>query len=158
MMRKANIYMTVLLSLCTHALLAQSIERQVIGSTGATLSNGSTTMSFTIGEVATTSLNDGTYTFNQGFQQGEPSGTLHIKTENRLNVTLYPNPTKNAFYINGLLKKGTLNIYDVAGKKVLQKQNINDNQAINISELSAGVYLIHIKTDDGSNIKRLVVE
>ncbi len=51
---------------------AQSIERQVIGATGSTLTDGSTmTMSFTVGEVITTSLTDGTLIFNQGFQQGE---------------------------------------------------------------------------------------
>lgn len=70
MMSKANIYMAVLLSLCTHALLAQSIERQVIGNTGTTLSNGSTTMSFTIGEIAITSIDDGAVFFSQGFHHG----------------------------------------------------------------------------------------
>lgn len=70
MMRKANIYMTLLLSLCTHALLAQSIERQVLGSTGATLSNASTTMSFTVGEITITSIDNGSVFFSQGFHQG----------------------------------------------------------------------------------------
>jgi hypothetical protein len=52
-------------------MFAQSIERQAIGAAGANYSNATTTMSFTLGEVITTSLTNGTIIFNQGFQQGE---------------------------------------------------------------------------------------
>ena len=49
---------------------AQSIERQVIGSTGTTFSNANTTMEFTVGETATTTVSNGNITLYQGFQQG----------------------------------------------------------------------------------------
>ncbi|RZN83018.1 MAG: hemagglutinin protein [Winogradskyella sp.] len=48
----------------------QSIERQVIASTGNTLSNSSVIMDFTLGEVAITTVTDGTTTLSQGFHQG----------------------------------------------------------------------------------------
>ena len=51
---------------------SQSIERQVVGSAGMTLSDGSTaSMDFTIGEFVVTTITDGTSILSQGFHQGE---------------------------------------------------------------------------------------
>ncbi|WP_299886064.1 hemagglutinin protein [uncultured Lacinutrix sp.] len=47
----------------------QSIERQVIGSSGSTLSNGSVSIDFTVGELVVTTISDGTTTLTQGFHQ-----------------------------------------------------------------------------------------
>ncbi|WP_299434423.1 hemagglutinin protein [uncultured Aquimarina sp.] len=49
---------------------AQSIERQVIGSAGTTVNNGSVTMDFTIGDLAVTVITDGSTKISQGFHQG----------------------------------------------------------------------------------------
>jgi len=52
-------------------LQAQSIERQVIGSSGNTLSNASASINFTVGELVVTTITDGsTVTLTQGFHQG----------------------------------------------------------------------------------------
>ncbi|MDY8137944.1 hypothetical protein [Aquimarina sp. 2201CG5-10] len=56
---------------------AQSIERQVIGTAGTTVSNGTISMDFTVGELTITTITDGTTTLSQGFQQG--SVQLNIK-------------------------------------------------------------------------------
>ena len=55
---------------CACMMNAQSIERQVVASGGNTISNGTVTLDFTIGELATTTITDGTTTLTQGFQQG----------------------------------------------------------------------------------------
>lgn len=57
---------------------AQSIERQVIGSAGNTLSNGTVTVDFTVGELAVSTITDGTTTLSQGFQQPEVSLSIII--------------------------------------------------------------------------------
>ena len=49
----------------------QSIERQVIGSAGETLTNGSVQLDFTVGELVVSTITDGTTTLTQGFHQGE---------------------------------------------------------------------------------------
>ncbi|WP_452599660.1 hemagglutinin protein [Pontimicrobium sp. MEBiC01747] len=49
---------------------AQSIERQVIGSAGTTLTNGTVSLDFTVGELAVSTITDGTTTLTQGFHQG----------------------------------------------------------------------------------------
>jgi hypothetical protein len=53
----------------TFIMNAQSIERQVIGSAGTTLSNGTISIDFTVGELAVTTITDGTTTLTQGFHQ-----------------------------------------------------------------------------------------
>ncbi|MDH7447655.1 hemagglutinin protein [Aquimarina sp. 2201CG14-23] len=49
---------------------SQSIERQVIGSAGTTLSNATVTLDFTIGEPVITTITNGTAIVSQGFHQG----------------------------------------------------------------------------------------
>lgn len=63
--------------LCFCFSQAQSIERHVIGTSGSTLSNGTVSLDFTVGEVAVTTITNGTTTLNQGFHQ--PNIVLGIK-------------------------------------------------------------------------------
>ncbi|MDY8134880.1 hemagglutinin protein [Aquimarina sp. 2201CG5-10] len=59
-----------LIGVCTFlGTQAQSIERQVISSGGNTITNGGVTLDYTIGELAVTTITDGTTTLTQGFQQ-----------------------------------------------------------------------------------------
>ncbi|WP_203258289.1 hemagglutinin protein [Hyunsoonleella ulvae] len=60
---------TLLLILSTSTVIAQSVERQINGSAGSTLSNGTNTVEFTVGELAVTTLGSGTVTASQGFHQ-----------------------------------------------------------------------------------------
>ncbi len=68
-MKKTTLLFGMLLAFATTQ--AQSIERQVIGSAGSTITNGSTTLEFTVGEVAVTTITNGTTTLTQGFHQGD---------------------------------------------------------------------------------------
>ena len=67
-MRKINILKLMFLLYCMQ-VSSQSIERQIIGSAGTTLSYSNLTLDFTVGEVAITTITDGTRTINQGFHQ-----------------------------------------------------------------------------------------
>ena len=65
-----RIFTLILIMIGVVTMQGQSIEREVIGSTGATLSNGTVTMDFTIGDLAVTTITDGATTISQGFHQG----------------------------------------------------------------------------------------
>jgi hypothetical protein len=67
---KKTYKLIVAFMLCTFFINAQSIERQVVSSGGNTISDGTVTLDFTIGELAVTTITDGTTTLTQGFQQG----------------------------------------------------------------------------------------
>jgi hypothetical protein len=69
------------------------------------------------------------------------------------NIKIYPNPTSNVIYIEGLTpeEKSVVTIYDVQGKLILSKE-ILDNTTIDISHLNQGVYMIRI----GNVVQRIV--
>lgn len=70
-MKKINILIALIL-LLTLSSNAQSITRYVIGSSGGTLTDGSSiSVDFTIGEIAVTTISNGQNTLSNGFHQGE---------------------------------------------------------------------------------------
>lgn len=62
-----------------------------------------------------------------------------VEENNLQEISLHPNPAQNQITIN--CKAGeTIFISDIAGKMVLQKQLIQDNETINIEHLANGMY------------------
>ncbi len=62
-------FLFIILLLITSSLSSQTIERTVIGSSGATLSNVSGSINFTVGELAVATYSNETAIVNQGFHQ-----------------------------------------------------------------------------------------
>jgi hypothetical protein len=92
------------------------------------------------------------------FEQIESIGTLSAID----NIKIYPNPAKNELKIeNGECKTGDkIEIYDLLGK--LQQSSIVNRQSsiqtIDISTLSAGMYLLRLYTSEGMITKKFVKE
>lgn len=72
-------------------------------------------------------------------------------------ISIYPNPAANTFYINGLLQTTSVSIYDISGKMMLT-QAATSNQAIAIDTLASGIYMVSIKNNNGTVVKKLVIE
>ncbi|MCU4164007.1 T9SS type A sorting domain-containing protein [Carboxylicivirga caseinilyticus] len=70
---------------------------------------------------------------------------------------IYPNPCSGSFCIEGA---STFNceIYNMAGNKVVTFLNNRAYSPFNIENLPSGSYLVKIITDEGSLIKKLIVE
>lgn len=77
----------------------------------------------------------------------------------KANFNFYPNPTDGIFTVNsGFENSGSLEIYDVLGKQVLNTFKINKGaNQIDASELSKGIYMIKFKIGDGYHSERLVI-
>ncbi len=83
-----------------------------------------------------------------------------------LNVEVYPNPIKSGNNINihtQLPKEGKVNvtIYSIDGNVVFKKSDVINSGAtlsINSSNLSAGVYLIKIASDDTSKTEKIIIK
>ena len=58
-----------------------------------------------------------------------------------MNVSMYPNPTHNNFFISGSKTPIAISIYNVLGKEVLSIKNTNN---INVKALPSGVYMIRL--------------
>jgi len=73
------------------------------------------------------------------------SGTLSTTTFNTNNMTLYPNPAKNVITLNGITQPETIEIYNIAGQKILQTEVNANNNNITISKFTNGLYFLKIK-------------
>ena len=84
-----------------------------------------------------------------------------FNTDNQ--VTVYPNPAKNNLYIN----KGTLDaknyavkIVDINGKIVSEKEFNNSQltEQLSVSQLSSGIYMCVISTENKQIFKKLIIQ
>jgi hypothetical protein len=81
------------------------------------------------------------------------SGNLSVG-ENLLDaVSVYPNPANDVLYIRGLENTTEVSIYNAIGVMV-KVVNVSDTESINISELSAGLYIAKF----GDNVVRFTKE
>jgi photosystem II stability/assembly factor-like uncharacterized protein len=78
------------------------------------------------------------------------------------NVILYPNPASEILSVDATSLKGpvTINVYDIAGKEVplIQGSSYSAKRfALNISNLTAGMYFVKITSDDGVSVQKVLV-
>jgi CubicO group peptidase (beta-lactamase class C family) len=69
-----------------------------------------------------------------------------INTNNK-NLLIYPNPVKNEFTINTSENLLQIEIFDIRGNLVNNHFTINNDNRINVSELSEGIYFAKITTE-----------
>lgn len=79
---------------------------------------------------------------------------------NSNDFTMFPNPAKSRISINieTLIGKGNINITDLYGKTVKSQVLSIGTNAIDISNLSKGFYLVSVLTKEGTQSKKLIVE
>ena len=75
----------------------------------------------------------------------QATGILSFSTQTEQQYSLYPNPAKNHFSVNGALdSETTIQIFGTNGKLVKQMSQVNEFNQIDISELSSGLYIVNI--------------
>lgn len=79
--------------------LAQSLDRQVVGSTGGDGGNGNLSVSYTVGETFVTTLTSGSIVLTQGFQQPTATVVGIARPDWQWEVTHFPNPATEALMV-----------------------------------------------------------
>ena len=69
---------------------------------------------------------------------------------------LVPNPASGHFYIEGF-HSGTIEILDVAGRKIHSENILNRNQYIRTSDFIPSIYIVHISDKNADVFLKLVV-
>lgn len=69
--------------------------------------------------------------------------------EDKEEITLYPNPTSDMFYLSGLSGNFTLSIYDMSGRMVTSLQN---EHQVDVNDLEKGVYIVDVRDEFGNPI------
>jgi hypothetical protein len=132
--------------------LGQSIERQVIGTTGSYSTGPSGSLSSTVGEVVISTGTSPAVRITQGFQQPEASGTTSIgKGPLSVTVQAFPNPSQDALTIHltggDRLSALGLRVIAMNGQLVRRVEAIplvsgNATYHLDVSSLAAGQYLL----------------
>lgn len=132
-------------------LYSQQISKQVIGSSGQFLSNGSHTLNFTLGEPIVGIVQNNA-TIYQGFwAELLDDGTLNVssfvETENL--VSAYPNPVVNYLNFNfkmELASEFKVRLIDMNGNLLIKDtiKSYTPNSQLDMSNLSNGIYILTI--------------
>ncbi len=90
---------------------------------------------------------------------------VHQVDENTIPVTLYPSPATGSVRVDYSLNDATaiqISVLDVMGKTMLstklEKQALGTHtQEINLNGLSSGIYFMRLRSNEGSTLKRFVI-
>jgi len=86
-----------------------------------------------------------------------PSASVDTVLSSKFNI--YPNPVNNMLTITNSenITITELTVYDVNGKTIKeQKGNFEKEHTLNVENFSAGTYLLHIETTEGTAVKKVV--
>lgn len=97
-------------------------------------------------------------TFTQPVITVYVNGTVGINEKTKTNnLTLFPNPTNNAFTLANL-KTANLSIYNQLGSIVKQQSFENETISVNIADLPQGIYMVEVLADGKRSVSKLVKE
>lgn len=159
-MKKQLIFLFLI---CTAAVQAQSLDRQVVASAGGYQENATLSLSYTLGELAVQTLTAGNLILTQGFQQ--PLGIGTFSPEQLYpdwQVKTWPNPVAGDLYLEISTDVRTaviLETFDLSGRLYLARRLEtplqSDPYTLDLSNLEKGIYILKIRTADYS-LQRIV--
>ena len=83
--------------------------------------------------------------------------TLAVPNQTLTAYQVFPNPFTNNIQVITSDQMTELTVYDIIGKRILQKTGINANfDTVDLTALNAGVYLLKIKTSQGAITHKLI--
>jgi len=149
-----KIYSLLVAAFAIGALYAQpSLSPTVIASTGGFSSNGSGSLSYTVGEMTMVqTFTSGNNILTQGFQQPNDItiGILDMSKTEFGSFMVYPNPAVDDIWFGFELPEAgrvSISLYNNLGQKVSDLYNANYEsgktiQQTNVSTFAAGMYFV----------------
>jgi len=98
---------------------------------------------------------------NQAIIIKEGSGVL--SSENNLKETafrVYPNPSSNGIFKLSVLnqEKVSVQVFDISGRLITKKNDVRDNDQINLSQYQKGIYIARLSSETKNKTLKLVVD
>ena len=98
---------------------------------------------------------------NQAIIIKEGSGVL--SSENNLKETafsLYPNPSSNGIFKLSVLnqEKVSVQVFDISGRLITKKNNLKDNEQINLSQYQKGIYIAKLSSETNNRTLKLIID
>ena len=89
---------------------------------------------------------------------GNSSSILDLSLGN--SIKIYPNPSRNSMTISNSsgIQMNALLVYDMSGRliKAIDLRGMEQERTIDLSNLSSGIYMLHVQSDDALATKRWV--
>ena len=98
---------------------------------------------------------------NQAIIIKEGSGVL--SSENNLKETafsVYPNPSSNGIFKLSVLnqEKVSVQVFDISGRLMTNKNNLKDNDQINLSHYQKGIYIARLNSETNNRTLKLIID
>jgi hypothetical protein len=131
---------------------AQSISQDLVCTAGDSFTNDTYQLDWSIGELVTETYTVSQITLTQGFHQGDLLVTnIDENTSSEfLNIKAFPNPTKDLINLSGYENHSDLQftISDLSGKVLQNGKILSENEQLNFSNYSVGMYFITIQQNN----------
>jgi len=146
---KRNILLTLLL------VINLSINAQeVISVQGASYSNSSGSIDFTIGEVVTATLTNTNNILTQGFHQTNLTVLAVDDFDINFQARVFPNPAQDVLQLDIQNFSGlNYKLYDIQGRQLYSAVVGNKNTLINTAQYANGMYLLVILNENNQKLK-----
>ncbi|HSF90429.1 MAG TPA: T9SS type A sorting domain-containing protein [Saprospiraceae bacterium] len=130
------------------AMMAQTIDRQVLSAAGENYETVNGSLVFTVGEIAVETF-EKEVQLTQGFhQEWAVITSVASASADPLHVSVYPNPTIGILNIESE-SEVQIFLYDLSGKlKIKASQPLGSGQ-IDVSDFPAGIYVLEVIDQSG---------
>lgn len=151
----------IIIGLATTLLHAQiEMPPSVISTSGAYSENENMSISWTLGDLAITTLQGENLILTQGFQQPFDHGVGVELNKVDWNILVYPNPIEHELRIQFALYESNnflMEIQDVTGRVIMHESHENvtpgDLVILNVSDFVQGIYFLRILAIDSQQVK-----
>lgn len=84
------------------------------------------------------------------------STIITIKIDSPMGIKIVPNPANNYIILKGDSNAKSVSVYNITGQLQTQWNDINNNQQLNISHLSEGIYIIKVLQNNKESAHKLI--
>lgn len=138
---------------------AQTLERQLVASTGGSASAGSIQLDFSVGDLVVNTTTTTDLMLTQGFHQTYDFSTSVVASEvATFNIVAFPNPTRDQITIrvDGGTEAITYTLMDGLGRTILTAQTGTWNGTVlDLSDMAAGSYFLLVRCGEQQQMLRV---
>ena len=98
---------------------------------------------------------------NEGGWEAEITcnSSLSANNFNKSSIKLYPNPANSYFNISSEEMISSITVYDLAGRRVVENQNIKQTQTqVNVQNLTTGAYFVKVNVNGATQTFKIIKE
>jgi hypothetical protein len=142
---KNRFYLFLLMPLGIHA---QSLDQQVIGTSGRQYVTASARVAFTIGEPLTATLTGQDGIVTQGFHQGTLTVTSVREELAAAALSVHPNPAVDVLTVTTTAAGAQWHLHTIDGKAVMHGTLHQGSNSIDVTALAQATYMLTVVAPD----------